>query len=354
MTNRPAPQWQDRIPEADRAQAAQDADAVNSFQRAFARRGAKGGDGTPHRAFHVKSHAGLRAELRILDNLPDVARHGIFATPRRYPALLRLSNGFSASKPDWFPDLVGLAVKVEDVAGDKLLPGETHAATQDFLALNLRTLPIENPGQLLVISLATANFLTAPFKLLRGLGIAKALEVFVWALGWSLRRLFLKSVATERFAGLAPISVGPAAAKFHWLPRQSGPVGPRNSGRNYLRDDLRCRLAAGDVGFDLYLQFFVDDARTPLDGGYAWDEAVAPLVKVAELIVARCDLDDTTASEAEVNRLAFNPWHATAAHRPVGNIQRVRGLIYQKSAALRSATPDKRRSEQPAPDEFSA
>lgn len=354
MTRQPPLQWQDRIPEAERAQAAQDADAVNIFQRDFAKRG----DGNPHRAFHVKSHAGLRGELRILGDLPAAARHGIFATPRRFPALLRLSNGFSAAMPDWFPDLVGLAVKVEDVAGEKLLPGEPHAATQDFLALNLRYVPIETPGQLLVVSLATASDLTAPFKILRGLGVTKSFEVMLWTLGWTIKRLFLKSVVTSNFSGLVPISVGPTPAKFHWRPRQSGAAPGRGNGswRNYLRDDLRRRLAAGDIGFDLYLQFFVDDARTPIDGGYAWNITVAPMVKVAELVVARCDLDSAlaTASEAEVNRLAFNPWHATAAHQPVGNIQRVRGLIYQKSAALRSAAADPRRSEQPEPDQFGA
>lgn len=347
MTTDLPPQWQDRIPEADRAQAVADADAINQFQRDFARRGAKYGDGRPHRAFHVKSHAGLRGTLRILPDLPPVARHGIFAEPRDFSALVRLSNGFSATKPDWFPDLVGLAVKVEGVNGDKLLPGEGAATTQDFLALDRRYLPIEHAGQLMVISLSTANLLTAPFKLLRGLGIAKGLEVIFWTIGWSLKRLFLKSVVTIGFSGVVPISVGLTPAKFHWLPRQTGAAPGRGNGSwtDYLRDDLRRRLTAGDIGFDLYLQFHVDDVRTPIDGGYAWDPQIAPMVKVAELTLPACDLDGAAAStsEAEVNRLAYNPWHAGTAHQPVGNIQRVRGLIYQKSAALRGATADPRR-----------
>lgn len=346
MTTELPPQWQNRIPESDRAQASLDAAAINSFQRDFARRG----DGNPHRAFHVKSHAGLRGTLRILPGLPAVARHGIFAEPRDFSALVRLSNGFSATKPDWFPDLVGLAVKVEGVDGDKLLPGEARAATQDFLALDRGYLPVDHAGHLMVISLATGNLLTAPFKLLRGLGMAKGLEVIFWTIGWSLRRLFLKSVVTIGFSGVVPVSVGPTPAKFHWRPRQSGPAPGRSRGSwtDYLRDELRRRLAAGDIGFDLYLQFHVDDVRTPVDGGYAWDTGVAPMVKVAELVVKACDLDGAAAqaSEAEVNRLAFNPWHGIAAHQPVGNIQRVRGLIYQKSAALRSAAADPRQSEQ--------
>ena len=238
MTTELPPQWQNRIPESDRAQASLDAAAINSFQRDFARRG----DGNPHRAFHVKSHAGLRGTLRILPGLPAVARHGIFAAPRDFSALVRLSNGFSATKPDWFPDLVGLAVKVEGVDGDKLLPGEARAATQDFLALDRGYLPVDHAGHLMVISLATGNLLTAPFKLLRGLGMAKGLEVIFWTIGWSLRRLFLKSVVTfGRRAGVGRADAGE-------VPLAPAPVGAGTGAQSRVMDRLSARRTAAASG----------------------------------------------------------------------------------------------------------
>ncbi len=91
--------------------------------------------------------------------------------------------------------------------------------------------------------------------------------------------------------------------------------------------------------FDFLAQFFVDPQRTPIDGAYGWPETVAPLVKLGELIVPQGAPPPETL-EAMVNALGFNPWHALVAHRPVGNIQRVRGAVYQASARHRGARVD--------------
>jgi hypothetical protein len=40
---------------------------------------------------------------------------------------------------------------------------------------------------------------------------------------------------------------------------------------------------------------------------------------------------------AACERLTFNPWHATADHRPLGNYNRARKTIYQTLAAFRQA-----------------
>src|SRR5258707_9536395 len=43
--------------------------------------------GTPvDRAFHAKPHTVLKAELRVLDSLPEALRVGAFAKPTTYPA----------------------------------------------------------------------------------------------------------------------------------------------------------------------------------------------------------------------------------------------------------------------------
>ncbi len=330
--------WRGTIPERDVDQFGDFARQVNRFQKDFARRG----DGQARRGFHVKSHAGLVGEFRVLADIPERAKRGIFASPRSFKAWVRLSNGFSNTKADWFPDLLGCSVKLEGVEGPKLVPGETHASTQDFLALNQPYLPADDAAQLMVISLATGNLLTAPFRLIGGLGLRKALRVIGWTLGWTPRRLFLRSAATEDFHGIAPISIGETPIKFAWISRQRR--GPRGRGwRNYLRDDLRQRLGQGDLAFEFVVQFHVDPATTPIDSGFPWKGQ--PWVKLAELVIPRCDLDaeESTARENQLNGLSFNPWHALAEHRPVGNIQRARGLIYQRSAQYRgrSAEPER-------------
>ena len=331
MANGDQPTWREVIPEGEDEQFRAFSHQMNHYQRGFARNG----DGQPHRGFHVKSHAGLKAEFRVLEDIPPAARHGVFKTPRSFPAWVRLSNGFSAAKPDWFPDLLGCSVKLLGVEGQSLLAGEEHAGVQDFLALNQPYLPAADARQLMIISTSSADVFTAPFKLIGGLGLWHGLRVIGWTLGWTLRRLPLRSVATEDFHSAVPIAIGPTAVKFRWRSRQVKAQPPRGaSDDNYLRDDLKKRLAEGALLFDFEVQFYVDPATTPIEGAYAWKPEDAPYVKLAELVIPRCELDtpDAKQEERHLNGLSFNPWHAIAEHRPIGEIQRARGMIYQASA----------------------
>jgi hypothetical protein len=340
MLNRAAStNWVEVIPEDEAAQFGAFVRQINRYQQGFAR----SGDGQAHRGFHVKSHAGLRAEFRVLDDIPPEAKHGVFKSARIFPAWARLSNGFSVAQSDWFPDLIGLAVKLRGVEGPKLLDGEEHADSQDFLALNHRYVPADGPEDLVVISAAAANLLTAPVKMAQSLGWAETLRIIGWTLRWTPRRIRLRSVATEHFHSLSPITIGPHAVKYMWRPRQGDMASPPGAScRNIFRDDLRRRLAEGAIGFDFLVQFYVDDEKTPIDGAYAWAPEDAPFVKLAELTIPACDLDseETKRQEVYLAGASFNPWHAIAEHRPIGNIQRARRLIYHASAKYRGRETD--------------
>ena len=71
------------------------------------------------RALHAKGVAGVRAELIVRDDVPALARVGIFAQPGTYRAYVRFSNGAAVPQPDSKPDVRGLAVKVLGVPGTK-------------------------------------------------------------------------------------------------------------------------------------------------------------------------------------------------------------------------------------------
>jgi hypothetical protein len=328
------PDWHGHIPDDDVAKFSGFAAEINAFQSFFA---PKNG-GCPVRAFHVKAHAGLRAELHVSTDIPVVARHGVFASPRIWPALVRVSNGYSTTMWDWFPDLVGFAVKLQDMDEPTLLPGDNAPPTQDFLALNRRYLPVNDAGDLMVISMATKNFITAPFMLLKGLGLVHGTQVIFWTLGWSIKRLFLRSAVTSDFFGIAPICLGETPVKFRWSPQKRTPSSWFGGFKSFLRRDLKQRLTEGELRFDLSVQFYIDNQTTPIDGGWPWPEHLAPWVSIAELIIAPADLESAEAlvATSTANALAYNPWNAIAAHRPIGNIQRARGLIYQRSAIFRS------------------
>ena len=83
--------WHEVIPDNEAQQFSAYINTMNRYQQGLARRG----DGQPHRGFHVKSHAGLSAEFRVLDDIPSGAKHGVFKAARTFQAWVRLTNGFS-------------------------------------------------------------------------------------------------------------------------------------------------------------------------------------------------------------------------------------------------------------------
>jgi catalase len=95
--------------------------------------------------------------------------------------------------------------------------------------------------------------------------------------------------------------------------------------------------------FDFLVQFYVDDVHTPIeDTSVPWQPEDAPLLKVAQLRIPRCDLDDPESRKLskKIDRLSFSPWHATEDHRPLGNVMRARRVAYEASAVLRDHRPE--------------
>jgi hypothetical protein len=105
---------------------------------------------------------------------------------------------------------------------------------------------------------------------------------------------------------------------------------------DFLRAEFASRLESGDVLFRLALQPFVSERETPIeDASVQWKEDVSAPVEIATLIISQRLLDgeDGKKQAGLVASMAFNPWNAPASFRPLGNLNRVRGLVYGMSAA---------------------
>jgi len=92
------------------------------------------------RAFHAKTQACVRGEFQV--KVPagfTAAKVGVFANDASYPVWLRLSNGVAYFQKDKEVDVRGLAMKIMDVPGPKLNPGQETSTTQDFIAINTPT-----------------------------------------------------------------------------------------------------------------------------------------------------------------------------------------------------------------------
>ena len=319
-------------------------DVVVPRQKEIAQRAAR----PLQRSLHYKPHAGLMAEFHVLPDLPEHARFGAFREPRVLPAVVRFSNGESFDKPDQKPQPRGIAIKLVGVPGPKLLEDQREAVTQDFLATSHSVTSTVRDVRQFMVFIESAieaehSHVPLPFIVARKLGIRETARIFA-ALASSILVSRVRSVATEEYVSPAPIKFGPYAVRFSVRPAErTKPVTTRAATDDFLREELADRLREGDLMFDFVVQFYVNERLTPIeDTSVAWKPEHAPYVTVARLRIPKCDLADPGAnalSEA-VERLSFNPWHATEDHRPLGNVMRARKVAYQASSDFRRHAPE--------------
>jgi hypothetical protein len=169
--------------------------------------------------------------------------------------------------------------------------------------------------------------LPLPLILARRLGVSESARILI-ALGGSLLFSKVCSMATEHYSSPAPIKFGPYAVTFTVRPAKgTKPATKRPLTDDFLREELADRLREGDLMFDFVVQFYVNEQSTPIeDTSVPWKREHAPFVTVARLRIPKCDMTDprTAALSEAVDRLSFNPWHATEDHRPLGNVMRAR------------------------------
>lgn len=331
--NAPSQSWKESIPEGEDARFERYASQLAELQRAR-------GEGGIGRALHRKSHGGYVARFEVLGDLPEHARHGLFATPRTYDAFVRYSNGAGLVQHDKAGDVRGIAVKLLGVDGDKVLG---DAKTQDFLAILSSATPFKTADEFVAIVLATRSPALALPRVIgalgfRGLGLVKKLLAGIGAP--------VTSVADKRFYSALPIKCGPYAARFAFTPTSPGKsADARRDRSDYLREELATRLRESPIEYGFDLQFFVDEARTPIeDASVDWPEEVAPYVRVGKLVIGKQDGSSEAGRRiaARVEKLSFDPWHAKVEHRPLGGMMRARKHAYFASTTARGASPEPR------------
>ncbi|MFH8983174.1 peroxidase family protein [Streptomyces varsoviensis] len=308
------------------------------------------GSAHPQRAFHAKAVLGLEnARLRFLDDLPAPLRVGFAQPGAEYPALLRLSNASGIPQHDAAGDLRGAAVRVEVSAEEShdLLATNfpvSHARdAREFVAFAKAMAGAGNPLQKafgLLVKLPLAVGLTAANRMRRNVRAATRHKV--------------DSLAQETYWSRGAILWGEAGpVRYQLRPAPGAPPAPKadHADPGYLRRELAQRLTAGDIAFELCVQRFVDERRTPIENGAVeWKENVAAVVPVAVLTLPAQDIDSAEARSAarRVEELAFNPWYTTDEFRPLGNLNRARKVAYEAGSAhrlgLRFMTVEPRRN----------
>lgn len=320
----PSTHWREQLAPDEETRFAAYADTIRELQR---RRRAKLGEG---RALHRRAILGLRGHLDVLDGLPEHARHGLFARPGRREVIIRLSNGSMDRQPDHAGDIRGYAIKVLGVEGPGAL-GHGPVTSQDFLLINREAFSSPKSDEFMGIvtavsrgPLALLGHLVRTHGLVGGLSRAKALAD-------GLKAPF-DGFATTPFHSAAPIACGPYAARVRLQPAAGDPTPGASSD---WAAELRARLARGPLVHELQLQFFEDEATTPIeDASVSWP---SPYLTVARLTAREAPED--TAFTTHVEDGVFDPWNALADHRPLGDVMRARKAVYYASQQERGAKP---------------
>ena len=263
------------------------------------------------------------AEFIVLDGLPQELRVGLFAEPRTHKARIRFANATSQSDKE--RDVRGMSIKVSSVGGENLTPG---ASDHDFV---LNSHPVMMVGH-------TKTFLA----LLKAVDEGGAAEALFFVTHPKAAAVALKSRqhATSHleipYWSTTPYLFGPGrAVKYSVRPvsDRKTPV-PDPLTDDYLRERLAAHLAREEARFQFLVQFQTDGRKTPIeDASEEWSERESPFRAVAEIRIPVQALDSASAASCE--QLSFNPWHALAEHRPLGDFNRARREIYRAMAAFR-------------------
>ncbi|MBI2768132.1 MAG: catalase [Burkholderiales bacterium] len=303
---------------------------ARQFAEIQARKSQRYGTG---RALHRKQLTAAHGTLEVLDGLPGFAKYGLFTEPHDFEVFVRLSNGGLDKAGDARPDVRGFAMRVFGVRGPSAL-GNGPAVSQDFTLINHETFAFPSSDEFVGFVAAASHgngaLLKHVFKRY-GLGAPRQLARMLKVAGKAF-----SGFATEPLFSAAPMANGPYAVRVRLLPSEAN-GGPVAGASKDWAADFASRLAHQPLHWDLQLQFYADEATTPIENASVnWP---TPYVTVARLMLPQqdCASEEGQALAQRVEGTVIDPWQAMAAHRPLGDVQRARKVVYFQSQKGRGA-----------------
>jgi len=306
-----------------------------------------------HRAIrqqHAKGQGFLRGELTVYDDLPSHLRQGLFATPRTYPIIVRLSTALGDIRSDRVRLPRGMAIKVLGVSGPKALPGD-DSANQDLLLVNHKSyfsdaaaylstqrFVFEWEPSLPEFMLRLGGLLargTVKFSSCTGIPIPMILN----AVGDSGNNILGETFYSEgaiRFgdhvAKLCAAPVSESVLKFRGQPSFGSESAVLNSVVEFFRNN--------SAEYELRAQLCTDLQRTPIeDASIEWPEEITPHQPLARITLPPQAADGPARRAYADDLLSFDPWRCLADHQPLGSIMRLRKEAYHASSAFRRKQP---------------
>ena len=283
-------------------------------------------NGLARRDAHGKAHGCVRAQFRVLDNLPEKARVGIFGEARTYPAWVRYSNGSGKVQDDSVGDARGMAIKLMGVE-------HSDSSTQDFLMISHPIFFVRNATDYVEFQKAFSE--DSPLKFffpgfnpfnfrLHEFGIANA-----------IRGTKISNPLYARYWSTTPYRFGDTEMKFSGRPCSSASPFAETAAPNFLRKNMQKHLAQSEACVDFLVQLRKLPTEMPIeDPTIEWSEKDAPFIPVARITIP-VQAFNSPEQLAFCENLSFTPWHAIPEHRPLGGINRVRKTVYDTISRVR-------------------
>ncbi|OQR95511.1 hypothetical protein THRCLA_07801 [Thraustotheca clavata] len=251
---------------------------------------------------YTKTIALCEGHFEVYQEIPEMYKLGIFATPMTYSVYIRLSNASSVIQPDSIKDVRGVAIKLLHVPGEKLSEA-IDTSSQDFLFTNYPTLP-----------LGTIKLLRDNMRLPKALLTLKMFFTGQWG---RLAAMKKSRISPSSLLNRPYYSGTPYTVKYVLLPVSTAPVPivlPLLD--DCLSSQTQAQLHCEEVAFEFGIQ--VHHGKMPIDDASGlWPEKDAPIIRLARLTLPRQTFR-TPERAALATRLKFDPFNALPVHRPVG------------------------------------
>lgn len=307
------------------------------------------------RQIHPKMTACVKAEFIIEPNLADDLKVGVFKDAKSFPTWIRFSNGSTVMKADKEKDIRGIAIKLMNVPGEKLLERERNEQTQDFILLSSHNFLAKNIKEFApVLTIATA-----PGILVKLLYFFRFFRFSTFAvLSKALKaNIVCKHPFEIPYWSTIPFRFGDEnrAVKYFIEPTKTANnefVYTNETDYNFLQANAAATLIKNEIQLDFCIQFQTDAVTMPIeDPTVPW---TSPYIKLATIRIPK-QICDTPERKEFGENLTFNSWHCLEEHRPLGSFNRARKRIYEEMYNFRLKQNNIKKYEPiPTPDFFTS
>lgn len=287
--------------------------------------------GTTKRDAHPKTLALLKAQFKVMNDLPEELRVGLFKEAKSYDSLIRISSSSPKIEGDDKKDARGFAIKLMNVKGEKVLTDEKF--TQDFILLSNEIFPFSTLKSFHDLIYAkekgtlpfyiAKTVLTGKLKSLINLAAIPKNQTSPFDISYFSTTAYKFSDKTVRYC-IAP--------KAHIKSKI-----PKNKTASYLSDNMQKQLDNNKIIFEFKIQFQKEGMKD--DPSIVWNKKISPYVTVAQIIIDIQNVMDKKRDElAEL--LSFNVGHSLVEHMPIGEFNIARMKIYSELSKYRHERND--------------